>query len=129
MVLKIISLICVMLTYFAAGVLSAFVIFKLRKIDSQTESILKHHWSMGIYMNKIPQNEQNTAYLSSVPLKIYKRDKYSNLPVPRVGEEVSGVYYSGENKFEMTGVVSNVFYNTNMDLIVVECDCSEIHKK
>ena len=129
MVLKIISLICVILTYFAAGVLTAFVIFKLRKIDSQTESTLKHHWSMGIYMNKIPQNEQNTAYLSSVPLKIYERDKYSNLPVPRVGEEVSGVYYSGENKFEMTGVVSNVFYNTNMDLIVVECDCSEIHKK
>ena len=113
----------------SAIVFAIFVISKLRKIDSQTDSISKHCWSMRVYMDDIPQNEQNTLRLGSVPLKTYERDDYSDFPVPRVGEEVGGVYYSGENKFEMTGVVSSVFYNTNMDLIVVECNCIEIHKK
>lgn len=127
MVLQIINLICVILAGFIAGVFIAFVMFKLRKIDSQTEDIPKHHWSMSIYMNDIPQNEQNTANIVSVPLKIYYRGEYLNIPVPRKGEDISGVYIS-DNKFEMTGIVKDVFYNTNMDLIIVECKCTEIHK-
>ena len=81
MVLQIINLICVIL----AGVFIAFVVFKLRKIDSQTEDIPKHHWSMGIYMEDIPQNEQNPLHLGSVPLKIYERGEYSDLLIPREG--------------------------------------------
>lgn len=126
---SIFSLIFTTLICFSVIVFAIFVISKLRKIDSQTDSISKHCWSMRVYMDDIPQNEQNTLRLGSVPLKTYERDDYSDFPVPRVGEEVGGVYYSGENKFEMTGVVSSVFYNTNMDLIVVECNCIEIHKK
>ena len=79
-------------------------------------------------MDNIPQNEQNILRLGSVPLKIYEGDKYSNLPVPRVGEEVDGVYHSGENIFEMTGIVERVFYNTNMNFIVVSCKCTDIQK-
>ena len=71
MALQIINLICVILAGFIAGVFIAFVMFKLRKIDSQTDSIPKHHWGMGVYMDNIPQNEQNTNNLVSVPLKIY----------------------------------------------------------
>ena len=130
MVLQIINLICVILAGLIAGVFIAFVMFKLRKIDSQTDSIPKpkHHWSMNIYMDDIPQNEQNTAHIVSVPLKIYDRSEYSDIPVPRKGEEISGVYHIGENKFEMTGIVKDVFYNTDMDWITVECKCTEIHK-
>ena len=129
MVLQIINLICVILAGLIAGMFIAFVMFKLRKIDSQTEDILpKHHWSMSIYMDDIPQNEQNTANIVSVPLKIYHRSEYSDIPVPRKGEEIFGIYDNGEHKFEMTGIVEDVFYNTNMDLIIVECKCTEIHK-
>ena len=129
MVLQIINLICVILAGLIAGMFIAFVMFKLRKIDSQTEDILpKHHWSMSIYMDDIPQNEQNTANIVSVPLKIYHRSEYSDIPVPRKGEEIFGIYDNGEHKFEMTGIVKDVFYNTDMDLIIVECKCTEIHK-
>ena len=127
MVLQIINLICVILAGFIAGVFITFVMFKLRKIDSQTEDIPKHHWSMSIYMNDIPQNEQNTANIVSVPLKIYYRGEYLNIPVPRKGEDIGGVYIS-DNKFYMTGIVEDVFYNTDRDCIVVECKCTEIHK-
>ncbi len=130
MVLQIINLICVILAGLIAGVFIAFVIFKLRKIDSQTDNIFKsnHHWSMGIYMDKIPKNKQNTAYLSSIPLKIYERGEYSDLIVPRVGEEVGGIYYSGKDKFAMKGIVTRVFYNTDIDWIVVSCKCTDIQK-
>lgn len=129
MVLQIINLICAILTGLIAGVFIAFVVLKLRKIDSQTDNIFKpkHHWSMSIYMNDIPQNEQNTARLVSVPLKIYERSEYSDIPVPRKGEDIGGVYIS-DNKFYMTGIVEDVFYNTDRDCIVVECKCTEIHK-
>ena len=128
--ISIFCLICSAIFFFALGAFMSFVIFKLRKIDSQTDSIPKpnYYWSMGIYMNDIPQNDQNTPNLSSIPLKIYKKGKYSELLVPHNGEEVSGVYYSGENEFEMTGVVTRVFYNTDMDFIVVDCKCIDIRK-
>lgn len=129
MVLKIISLICIALIGFLIGAFASFVISKLRKIDSQTESTLKHHWRMGIYMDDIPQNEQNTSRLVSVPLKIYDKSEYSDIIVPRKGEEIFGVYDNGENRFEMTGIVKSVFYNTDMDLIIVECKCIDIRKK
>ena len=128
MVLQIINLICVILAGFIAGVFITFVMFKLRKIDSQTEDIPKHHWGMGVYMDDIPQNEQNTSRLVSVPLKIYDKSEYSDIIVPRKGEEISGVYGIGENRFEMTGIVKSVFYNTDMDLIIVECKCIDIRK-
>lgn len=128
--MNIISLISIVLLNLSAGVFIAFVIFKLRKIDSQTNNIFepKHYWSMGIYMDDIPQTEQNTAYLGSVPLKIYESGEYSDFLVPRVGEEVGGVYYSGEHKFEMTGTVTRVFYNVDTDWIVVSCKCTDIQK-
>ena len=128
MALSIFCLICAGLFFFALGVFEVFVIFKLRKIDSQTKDISKNYWSMGIYMNDIPQNDQNTPNLASIPLKIYKKGEYSDLLVPHVGEEISSIYYSGENKFEMTGVVSRVFYNTDMSFIVVDCKCIDIRK-
>ena len=40
-----------------------------------------------------------------------------------------GVYDNGENRFEMTGIVKDVFYNTDMNLIIVECKCVDIRKK
>ena len=87
---------------------------------------------MTIYMDNIPQNEQNILNLSSVPVKIYEKGEYSDLPVPYIGEEVSGIYYSGNHefsmKFSMVGIVSNVHYNTDLDLIVVSCKCTEIRK-
>ena len=128
MVLQIINLICVILAGLIAGVFIAFVMFKLRKIDSQTDNILKHHWSMSIYMNDIPQTEQNTPRLGSVPVKIYERGKYSDTPVPRKGEEILGVYSSGEDRFEMRGIVNTVVYNVDLDWIVVECKCIDICK-
>ena len=129
MAISIFCVICAGLFLFALGAFEIFVIFKLRKIDSQTDSIPKHHWGMGVYMVNIPQNEQNTARLVSVPLKIYERSEYSDIPVPRKGEEIFGVYDNGEHKFEMTGIVKDVFYNTDMDLIIVECKCIDIRKK
>ena len=80
-------------------------------------------------MDDIPQNEQNTLRLGSVPLKTYEKDDYSDLPVPRVGEEVGGVYCSDPYIFDMNGTVTSVYYNTDMDLIVVECRCTNIHKR
>ena len=125
---SIIYLICVMLVSLAVGGFAAFVIFKLKKIDSQTDSISKHCWSMRVYMDDIPQNEQNPLRLGSVPLKTYERDDYSDFPVPRKGEEIGGVYCSDKNRFEMTGIVEYVFYNTEMNLIVVGCKCIDIQK-
>ncbi len=128
MALKIIYLICIALIGFLIGVFASFAISKLRKIDFQIDDIHKYHWRMGIYMDDIPQNEQNILRLGSVPLKIYEGDEYSDLPVPHKGEKVGGVYHSGENRFEMTGIVERVFYNTNMNLIVVSCKCTDIQK-
>ena len=128
MALNIIYLICVILVFIAAEAFAAFVISKLRKIDSQTDGIPKYNWSMAVYMDDIPQTEQNTLHLNSVPLKIYERGKYSDLPVPHVDEEVGGVYYSGQCKFNMEGIVANVYYNTDLDLIVVSCKCTKIRK-
>ena len=126
MILKIISLICAGLFFFSLGVFEAFVIFKLRKIDSQLDSILKYHWSMSVYMNNIPQTEQNTLHLSSVPLRQYERGVCFNFPVPHIGEEVYGIYCSGKNSFKMTGTVKKVHYDTHMDWIKVECECTDI---
>lgn len=128
MVLSIISLICAGLFFFSLGVFEVFVIFKLRKIDSQTDSIPKKYWGMTVCMDDIPQNEQNILNLSSVPLKIYEKGEYSDLLVPHIGEEVGGIYYSGQHKFSMEGIVTNVYYNTDLDLIVVSCKCTEIRK-
>ena len=128
MVLNIISLICAGLFFFSLGVFEVFVIFKLRKIDSQIDSIPQKYWGMTVYMDNIPQNEQNILKLNSVPVKIYERGKYSDLPVPYIGAEVGGIYYSGQHKFSMVGIVSNVHYNTDLDLIVVSCKCTEIRK-
>ena len=128
MVLNIVSLICAGLFFFSLGVFEVFVIFKLRKIDSQIDSIPQKYWGMTIYMDNIPQNEQNILNLSSVPLKIYERGEYSDLPVPYIGAEVGGIYYNGQQKFSMVGIVSNIHYNTDLDLIVVSCKCTEIRK-
>lgn len=119
----IIVLICSSVVVFAL-----FVVSNLKKINTKIDSIPKRHWSMTVYMDNIPQNEQNVLHLGSVPLKIYEKGEYSDLPVPRVGEEVGGAYYSGQHKFGMEGIVTNVYYNTNLDLIVVSCKCTEIHK-
>lgn len=126
---SIIYFICGILVIFAAGVFAPYVISTLKKINTKTDSIPTHHWSMGIYMDDIPQNEQNPLHLGSVPLKIYERGEYSDLLIPRVGEKVYGVYDSGKDKFEMTGIVERVFYNTNLDCIVVSCKCTEIVKE
>ena len=83
---------------------------------------------MGVYMNNIPQTEQNTARLGSVPVKIYGRGEYSDTPVPRKGEKILGVYSSGEDRFEITGIVDSVVYNVGFDWIVVECNCIDICK-
>ena len=85
---------------------------------------------MGVFMYDIPQTEENTLRLSSAPLKIYGKGEYSELLVPRKGDEIIGGYYSGKKSgFEMTGIVDNVCYNTNIDWIVVECKCVDIRKK
>ena len=125
-----ISIICTALLALGVGAFASFVVFHLREIKAKTDNIptYKHHWSMGIYMNDIPQTEQNTAHLGSVSLKICERGEYSDLLVPRVGEEVSGVYYSGEDKFEMTGTVTRVFYNVDIGWIVASCKCTDIRK-
>ena len=128
---NIISLICIALIGFSIGAFASFVISKLREIKDKTDNILisRHPWGMGVYMDEIPQNEQNTSRLVSVPLKIYDKSEYSDIPVPRKGEEIFGVYDNGENRFEMTGIVKDVFYNTDMNLIIVECKCVDIRKK
>ena len=132
MVLKIISFVCAILVSIAIGIFASFVIFHLKEIKTKIDSIPQKHWDMAVYMDDIPQNEQNILHLSSVPLKMYERGEYSDLIVPRVGEEVGGIYYSGNHefsmKFSMEGIVTNVHYNTDLDLIVVSCKCTEIRK-
>ena len=125
----VLRIICGILVILAAGAFALFVVASLREINSKIDSIPKHHWGMGVYMDDIPQNEQNTANIVSVPLKIYDKSEYSDIIVPRKGEEIFGVYDNGENRFEMTGIVKSVFYNTDMDLIIVECKCIDIRKK
>lgn len=117
-----------MLVSIAAGTFTSFAISKLGKINAK-KGISKRHWSMGVYMHDILQTEENILRLVSVPLKIYGKGEYSELIVPRKGEEITGIYYSGKSGFEMTGIVDNVCYNTNIDWIVVECKCIDIRKK
>lgn len=132
MVLNIISFFCVILVSIAIGIFADFVLVHLKEIKTKTDSIPQKYWDMAVYMDDIPQNEQNILHLSSVPLKMYERGEYSNLIVPHIGEEVSGIYYSGNHefsmKFSMEGIVTNVHYNTDLDLIVVSCKCTEIRK-
>ena len=123
----VLRIICGILVILAAGAFALFVVASLREINSKIDSIPKHHWGMGVYMDDIPQNEQNTSRLVSVPLKIYDKSEYSDIIVPRKGEDIGGVYIS-DNKFYMTGIVEDVFYNTDRDCIIVECKCTEIHK-
>ena len=126
MILKIISVICAGVFFFALGVFEVFVILKLRKIDSQTDSTFKHHWGMSVYMDDIPQVGQSTEMPDCVIVQIYEGCYYSELPVPHKGEEMSGIYYIGENKAEMTGIVEHVYYSTDKDWIVVRCKCTNI---
>ena len=128
MVLNIISLFCVILVSIAIGIFAYFVIAHLKEIKTKTDSIPQKYWGMAIYVDDIPQNEQNILHLGSIPLKIYEKGDYSVLPVPRVDEEVGGSYYSGQHKFDIEGIVTDVYYNTNLDLIVVSCKCTEIRK-
>ena len=100
----------------------------LKAIKTKTDSIPQKYWSMCVYMNDIPQTEQNPLHLSSVLLRVYERGIYFNFPVPRIDEEIYGIYHSGKDNFKMTGTVENVCYNTNMDCITVECKCTEIRK-
>ena len=132
MVLKIISFFCAILVSIAIGIFIYFVLVHLKEIKTKIDSIPQKHWDMVVYMDDIPQNEQNILHLGSVPLKMYEKDEYSDLIVPHIGEEVSGIYYSGNHefsmKFSMEGIVTNVHYNTYLDLIVVSCKCTEIRK-
>ena len=132
MVLNIISFFCVILVSIAIGIFADFVLVHLKEIKTKTDSIPQKHWDMAVYMDDIPQNEQNILHLNSVPLKMYERGEYSDFIVPHIGEEVGGTYYSGNHefsmKFSMEGIVTNVHYNTDLDLIVVSCKCTEIRK-
>ena len=132
MVLNIISFFFVILVSIAIGIFIYFVLVHLKEIKTKIDSIPQKHWDMVVYMDDIPQNEQNILHLGSVPLKIYESSEYSYLIVPHIGEEVSGIYYSGNHefsmKFSMEGIVTNVHYNTDLDLIVVSCKCTEIRK-
>ena len=128
MVLNIISFFCVILVSIAIGIFIYFILGHLKEIKTKIDSIHQKHWDMVVYMDNIPQNEQNILNLSSVPVKIYEKGEYSDLPVPYIGAEVGGIYYSGQQKFSMVGIVSNIHYNTNLDLIVVSCKCTEIRK-
>ena len=125
---SLIYFICGILAIFAAVVFALFVISTLKKINTKTDSIPTHHWSMGIYMEDIPQNEQNPLHLGSVPLKKYERGEYSDLLIHKKKEKVYGVYASDQQRFELTGIVVSVFYNVNIDCIVVSCKCTEIRK-
>ena len=131
MVLNIVSLLCVILLSVALGIFINYVIINivhLKAIKTKTDSIPQKYWGMTIYMDNIPQNEQNILNLGSVPLKIYEKGEYSDLPVPYIGAEVGGIYYNGQQKFSMVGIVSNIHYNTDLDLIVVSCKCTEIRE-
>lgn len=124
MVLK---LICVIVAGSILGGFASFVILSLREINNKASNISKSRWRMGVYMNNIPQTRENTPKLRSVLVKIYERGEYSDTPVPRIGEKILGYYCSGEDRFEMTGIVESVVYNTNLDWIVVECNCTAIY--
>lgn len=126
MTISIFCLICAALFFLALGAFAAFVIFKLRKIDSQTDSTFKHYWGMTVYMDDIPQVGQSTERIGSLIVQIYEGCYYSELPVPRKGEEMSGIYYIGEHKAEIVGTVERVYYNTDKDWIVVRCKCTNI---
>ena len=131
MVLNIVSLFCVILLSAALGIFINSVIINivhLKANKTKTDSIPHKYWGMTIYMDDIPQNEQNILNLSSVLVKIYKKGEYSDLIVPYIGAEVGGIYSSGQHKFSMLGIVSNIHYNTDLDLIIVSCKCTEIHK-
>lgn len=132
MVLNIISFFCVILVSIATGIFVAFIIFHLKEIKTKTDSIPQKHWDMVVYMEDIPQNEQNILHLGSVLLKTYARAEYSDLIIPHIGEEVGGTYYSGQHefsmKFSMEGIVTDVHYNTDLALIVVSCKCNKIRK-
>ena len=132
MVLKIISFFCAILVSIAIGIFIYFVLVHLKEIKTKIDSIRPKHWDMVVYMDDIPQNEQNILHLGSVPLKIHESSEYSDLIVPHIGEEVGGTYYSGNHefsmKFSMNGIVTDVHYNTDLDLIVVSCKCTEIRK-
>ena len=132
MVLNIISFFCVILVSISIGIFIYFILGHLKEIKTKIDSIPQKHWDMVVYMDDIPQNEQNILHLGSVPLKIHESSEYSYLIVPHIGEEVSGIYYSGNHefsmKFSMEGIVTNVHYNTDLDLIVVSCKCTEIRK-
>ena len=128
MVLNIVSLLCVILVSVALGIFIYFILGHLKEIKTKIDSIHQKHWDMVVYMDNIPQTEQNILNLGSVPLKIYERGEYADLPVPYIGAEVGGIYYSGQHKFSMVGIVSNIHYNTDLDLIVVSCKCTEIRK-
>ena len=131
MVLNIVSLFCVILVSVTLGIFINYVIINivhLKAIKTKTNSIPKKYCGMTVCMDDIPQNEQNILNLSSVPLKIYEKGEYSDLLVPHIGEEVGGIYYSGQHKFSMEGIVTNVYYNTDLDFIIVSCKCTEIRK-
>ena len=132
MVLNIIFFVCVILVSIAIGIFAYFVLVHLKEIKTKIDSIPQKHWDMAVYMDDIPQNEQNILHLNSVPLKMYERGEYSDLIIPHIGEEVGGTYYSGNHefsmKFSMEGIVTDVHYNTDLDLIVVSCKCTEICK-
>ena len=128
MALSIISLICGILFFLSLGVFEVFVIFSLREIKAKTNSLNKPYWAMGVYMDDIPQNEQNILGLKSVPLKIYAKNEYTHLPIPRKGEEIRGIYYNEENQFEMIGIVYNITYALDKDCLLVECKCTSIQK-
>ena len=126
--IDIVSLFLVILVSIAIGIFIYFILGHLKEIKTKIDSIPQKHWDMVVYMDDIPQNEQNILNLSSVPVKIYEKGEYSDLPVPYIGAEVGGIYYSGQHKFSMLGIVSNIHYNTDLDLIVVSCKCTEIRK-
>ena len=124
MVQSIIGLICLALIGFSVGAFASFVISKLKKIDSQTDSTFKHHWGMIVCMDDVPG--ENTESLGCVLVKVYEGCDYSELPVPHKGEEMSGVCYIDGHKVEMTGIVESVCYNTDTDRIIVRCKCTDV---
>ena len=126
--IDIVSLFLVILVSIAIGIFIYFILGHLKEIKTKIDSIPQKHWDMVVDMDDISQNEQNILNLSSVPVKIYEKGEYSDLPVPYIGAEVGGIYYSGQHKFSMLGIVSNIHYNTDLDLIVVSCKCTEIRK-
>ena len=118
MVLNIISFFCVILVSISIGIFIYFILGHLKEIKTKIDSIPKKYWGMTVCMDDIPQNEQNILNLSSVPLKIYEKGEYSDLLVPHIGEEVGGIYYSGQHKFSMEGIVTNVYYNTDFRIYI-----------